>query len=131
AAPNPSADTASCAHPTLAPAELSIVKTLAEVDGAPYVAGSPVFPGETLRYNIAIANDGGTVAALATGDIVETVPEHAFMVIGADNDFSCSGTSCVNTDPVSIPAGESVDLGFVVEVLAPLPAGATTIHNAV
>ncbi|MDQ2637732.1 MAG: isopeptide-forming domain-containing fimbrial protein, partial [Actinomycetota bacterium] len=125
-------DLASCATPRIAaPESLTVTKTLAQVNGTAYVAGEPVLPGDTLTYNIRLANGGGMVANLAPGEVDETLPDHTTVVASGDNDFTCSGTTCPNTAAINIPAGDSVDLGFVVEVVDPLPAGASNIHNAV
>jgi fimbrial isopeptide formation D2 family protein/uncharacterized repeat protein (TIGR01451 family) len=124
-------DLASCAFPTVDAAELTVTKTLSEVNDAPYTAGTPVLPGDTLTYNIKLANGGGTVATLAPGDVDETLPTATTVVTGGDNDFSCSGTACTNIDAVTVAAGKTTNLGFVVEVVDPLPAGTDTIHNAV
>src|SRR5690606_7911793 len=121
-APNASADTASCAYPALAPAELSVAKTLQTVNGTSYVAGAPVVAGDELRYNIAISNSGGIARTLWAGDAVETLPQHT-SAVSTGNDFTCSGTTCPNTTAGTIPAGGSLDLGFVVELVDPLPAG--------
>lgn len=125
-------DIASCALPRIAaPEPLTVTKTLAQVNGTAYVAGEPVLPGDTLTYNIRLANGGGMVANLAPGQVDETLPDHTTVVANGDNDFTCSGTACPNTTAINIPAGGSVDLGFVVEMVDPLPAGASNIHNAV
>jgi uncharacterized repeat protein (TIGR01451 family)/fimbrial isopeptide formation D2 family protein len=125
-------DLASCATPHIAaPEPLTVTKTLAQVDGSPYVAGTPVVPGNTLTYNINLANGGGTVTFLAPGDVDEFLPDHTTAVANGDNDFTCTGTTCLNTDEVTVPGGGSVDLGFVVKVDDPLPAGTTLIHNKV
>ncbi|MDH5835099.1 OmpA family protein [Luteimonas kalidii] len=132
-----SRDLASCAFPVPAEPELSVVKTLAEVNGAPYVDGNAVAAGDTLTWHIDIANDGGAAATLYPGtpaDVAETVPvgtTHA----GGD-DFTCAGTAagaaCGITSAVNIPGnGGSATLAFRATVDTPLPAGLTAIANAV
>ena len=125
-------DLTSCSRPSAIDPDtrLSVTKTLALVDGAAY-DGSAVVPGNVLTYDISLANEGGLLAVLAPGDVVETLPEHTTVVDNGGNDFTCSGSACPNTDPVNIPAGGNVGLGFVVEVVDALPAGASEIANAV
>lgn len=127
-----SRDTASCAHPTpLTDAQLQVEKVLAQVNGAPYVAGNPVAAGDTLAYAITVTHAGGTVAAtLYPGEVIETLPANTTPV-AAGNDFTCTGSSCPNTAAVNVPVGGSTVLDFIVQVNDPVPAGVTEIANAV
>ncbi|SDQ34879.1 conserved repeat domain-containing protein/fimbrial isopeptide formation D2 domain-containing protein, partial [Pseudoxanthomonas sp. CF125] len=125
-----SRDLASCAFPTIAPPDLSVVKTLAQINGAPAGAGATVAAGDTLTYAIQIANTGGSVATLFPGEVVETLPANT-TVVTAGNDFTCAGSSCPNTATANVAAGNSITLGFVVRVDDPLPANVTAIDNAV
>lgn len=110
---------------------LVVSKTLEQVNGVAYSPGEPVMPGDVLTYGIRLDNGGVTDTSLAAGDVGETLPGHTTVVSSGDNDFTCSGGACVNTAAISVPAGGSVELGFVVEVVDPLPAGVANIHNAV
>ncbi|HET6783089.1 MAG TPA: isopeptide-forming domain-containing fimbrial protein, partial [Pseudoxanthomonas sp.] len=125
-----SRDLASCAFPTIAPPVLSVVKSLAQINGAPAGAGATVAPGDTLTYAIQIANTGGSVATLFSGEVVETLPANT-TVVTAGNDFTCTGSNCPNTATTNVAAGNSITLGFVVQVADPLPANVTAIDNAV
>ncbi|KAF1707749.1 hypothetical protein CSC73_10520, partial [Pseudoxanthomonas sacheonensis] len=125
-----SRDLASCAFPTIAPPDLSVVKTLAQINGAPAGAGATVAAGDTLTYAIQIANTGGSVATLFPGEVVETLPANT-TVVTAGNDFTCAGSSCPNTATANVAAGNSITLGFVVRVDDPLPANVTAIDNTV
>ncbi|TYT26007.1 DUF11 domain-containing protein [Luteimonas viscosa] len=127
---NGSRDLASCAFPEIAQAELSVVKTLAEVNGAPYVDGAAVAAGDVLSYAITIDNAGGAVGTLFAGDVAETVPANSAYV-AAGNDFTCTGSACTNTSAFNVPANGSAVLDFVVQVDDPLPANVTSIANAV
>ncbi|MBC7991354.1 MAG: DUF11 domain-containing protein, partial [Luteimonas sp.] len=131
-AANQALDLASCAFPAEpTPAQLQVEKTLGLVNGAPYVAGAAVAAGDTLTYNIAIEHVGGDLAAtLFPGDVVETLPANT-TVVAAGNDFTCAGANCPNTAAVNVAAGTSTTLDFIVTVNDPLPAGVTTIANAV
>ena len=129
---NQALDLASCAFPPEpTPAQLQVEKTLGLVNGVPYVAGAAVAAGDTLTYNIAIEHVGGDLAAtLFPGDVVETLPANT-TVVAAGNDFTCAGANCPNTAAVNVPAGTTTTLDFIVTVDDPLPAGVTTIANAV
>lgn len=124
-------DLASCAFPVQVPPELQVAKTLATVNGAPYVAGNSVGAGDTLGYTITIAHVGGNVAAtLYAGDVVETLPANTTYV-ATGNDFNCTGSNCPSIADIGVPVGGSVTLNFIVQVNALLPSGATSIDNAV
>ncbi|WP_160170670.1 isopeptide-forming domain-containing fimbrial protein, partial [Luteimonas huabeiensis] len=127
---NASRDLASCAFPDIAEPELSVGKTLAEVNGTPYVDGAPVAPGDVLTYAITIANAGGAVGTLFAGDVGETVPANTAYV-SEGNDFTCAGATCLNTAALNIPANGEATLNFVVRIDDPLAASATEIVNAV
>jgi fimbrial isopeptide formation D2 family protein len=132
-----SRDLASCAFPQIGDPDLSVVKTLAEVNGVAYDGSSQVHAGDTLTWHIEITNAGGVAATLypgTPGDVGETVPvgtTHA----GGD-DFTCAGTvagsTCSITGAVNIPGnGGSAILAFRATVDDPLPAGLSSIANAV
>ncbi|RZA31865.1 MAG: DUF11 domain-containing protein [Lysobacteraceae bacterium] len=124
-------DLASCAFPSFTPAELEVEKTLATVNGTPYVAGAPVRSGDTLGYAIEITHVGGNLAAtLYAGDVVETLPVNTTFV-AAGNDFACTGSNCPSIADVVIPVGGSTSLDFFVQVNASLPPGLASIDNAV
>jgi uncharacterized repeat protein (TIGR01451 family) len=125
-----SRDLTSCSFPTLATPQLALTKALATVNGAPFTAGASVNPGDTLAYTILINNTGGAVATLFAGDVQETLPQHT-TVVAAGNSFTCSGTSCGNTQAVNVPANGSVTLNFLATVDDPLPTGASSIRNGV
>ncbi|HUD40667.1 MAG TPA: hypothetical protein VMR06_01580 [Dokdonella sp.] len=123
---NSSRDLASCAFPIQALPELSVVKTLDQVNGA--APGPFVHPGDVLRYAITISNTGGAVATLYPGDVVETLPTHT-TAVAAGNDFTCTGSTCPNSAAVNVTAGGSTTLYFVVQLDSPLPTA--QISNAV
>jgi large repetitive protein len=125
-----SRDLASCAFPTIAEPDLSVVKSLAQINGVPASAGATVAPGDTLTYAIQIANTGGSVATLFPGRVVETLPANT-AVVTAGNDFTCTGSNCPSTAAANVAAGNSITLGFIVQVSDPLPANVTAIDNAV
>ncbi|TDK24932.1 DUF11 domain-containing protein, partial [Luteimonas aestuarii] len=125
-----SRDLASCAFPAIAEPELSVEKTLAEVNGQPYVAGSAVAPGDVLSYAITISNAGGAAGTLFSGDVAETLPANTSYV-AAGNDFTCAGTACTNTSALNVPANGSAGLRFVVQIDDPLPSAVSSIANAV
>ncbi|HEY4529724.1 MAG TPA: isopeptide-forming domain-containing fimbrial protein, partial [Luteimonas sp.] len=125
-----SRDLASCAFPQPAQAIVSVAKTLATVNGAPFTAGTTLQPGDVLGYDIRLSNTGNAVATLYPGDIVETLPEHT-TIVATGNDFTCTGSDCPNTGAVNVPAGDEALLRFVVEVVDPLPSSVTAIANAV
>ncbi|WP_454832364.1 DUF7927 domain-containing protein [Pseudoxanthomonas wuyuanensis] len=125
-----SRDLASCAFPALAEPELSVVKTLAEVNGVAYAPGAAVQPGDVLTYAIAITNAGGAVGTLFPGDVVETLPAGTAFV-AAGNDFACTSSDCRNTATFNIAANAAVTLNFVVQVDDPLLPSIGSIDNAV
>src|SRR5690606_27511821 len=77
-------------------------------------------------------NTSGTSASIAAGAIGETVPANTTHAGG--DDFSCAssavGSSCSNTNAITVPGNGSVTLLFRVTVDSPLPAGTTAIVNA-
>lgn len=127
---NASRDLASCVFPGRSDPALSVAKTLAAVNGAPYVPPSAVSPGDTLTYRIAITNSGDAVATLFAGDVVETVP--AGTTHAAGDSFTCTaataGASCGNTSAFNVAAGASAELSFTVQVGA-TPAGASITNT--
>ncbi|MFT4256655.1 MAG: hypothetical protein QM599_06840, partial [Pseudoxanthomonas sp.] len=126
-----SRDLASCAFPSPAEPELSVEKTLAEVNGEAYTSGDPVYPGDVLTYAITITNSGDAVGTLYSGDILETVPDNTTYT-ATDNDFTtASGNGYTLDAAINIAAGESQTLNFVVTVSDPLSASVTSIDNAV
>ncbi|MFT3756074.1 MAG: isopeptide-forming domain-containing fimbrial protein [Pseudoxanthomonas sp.] len=132
-AANGSRDLASCGFPTPAEPDLSVVKSLAQVNGAVYVAGAAVSAGDTLTYAITISNSGGAVGTLFPNDIVEAVPANTTYV-ATGNDFSATaspGPGYTLGAAINVPAGDDVTLNFVVTVNDPVPAGVTSIANAV
>ncbi len=125
-----SRDLASCAFPTLGDPQLSVTKSLAQINGAPAGSGARIAPGDVLTYAIQITNSGGAVATLFPGDVVETLPANT-SVVTAGNDFTCTGSNCPNTLAVNVAAGSSITLDFVVQVASQIPNGVTSIDNAV
>ena len=129
---NASRDLASCAFPAPATPDLSVAKTLAQVNGTAYTGG-PVVAGDTLTYAITISNTGAAVGTLYPNDIVETVPANtAYVATG--NTFSAAaapGPGYTIGSAVNVPAGGNAVLNFVVQVDNPVPAGVTNIANAV
>jgi uncharacterized repeat protein (TIGR01451 family)/fimbrial isopeptide formation D2 family protein len=125
-----SRDLASCAFPVLAEPQVTVVKTLAQINGTPAAAGAAVAAGDTLTYAIAISNSGGAAATLFEGDVDETLPANT-TAVATGSDFTCTGSNCPNTATVNVPAGGSVTLNFVVQVVDPLPSGVSSIDNVV
>ncbi|MBN8728049.1 MAG: DUF11 domain-containing protein, partial [Xanthomonadales bacterium] len=114
-------------------ADISVTKA---VSGESIVADGIAEPGEEITYTITVRNDGGTAT---TGTLVnEVVPEHTTFVSGSPA-WSCptgapAGTACDAL--VNVPAHDGsapgvATLTFTVRVDDPLPAGVTTIANAV
>ena len=125
-----SRDLASCAFPAIAEPDLSVSKSLAQINGVSAGTGAMVAPGDTLTYSILIANAGGSVATLFQGEVIETLPANT-TVVTTDNDFTCTGSNCPNTATANVAAGSSITLDFVVQVVNPLPANVTAIDNVV
>uniref|UniRef100_UPI0011403F81 hypothetical protein n=1 Tax=Lysobacter antibioticus TaxID=84531 RepID=UPI0011403F81 len=142
-------DTASCAVPTgfpLVPNISGLVKTLASVNGTPYVAGEPIKAGDTLVYRLQFRNTGSDAGTVYTNNVIETIPPNTTYLAGhPEQDFgtctvtgttlnctpTCSGPTCVNINTVAVPAGGTGDLTLVVEVNDPLPSGVAEINNVV
>ncbi|MEZ5462765.1 MAG: hypothetical protein R3F00_13365 [Dokdonella sp.] len=112
---------------------ISVTKALS---GESITADGIAEAGEQLTYTITVRNDGGTATI---GTIVnETVPLHTTYVSGAPV-WTCTlgdpgGTPCDTL--VDVPAHDGSQPGlatllFTVEVVDPIPAGVTTIANAV
>ncbi|MFL6588089.1 MAG: Ig-like domain-containing protein [Luteimonas sp.] len=125
-----SRDLASCAYPAPLQADLSVVKSLAQVNGVAATAATRVRAGDQLNYAIAFTNNGGAADTLFPGEVRETVPANTVHVAGRDG-FACTGTSCSNTAALNVPAGGTVTVSFIVDVVSPLPASATSIANTV
>jgi uncharacterized repeat protein (TIGR01451 family) len=119
-----------------------VTPTVAQVTATKALSGESIDtdgiaePGEQLTYTITVRNDGGTPT---TDTIVnETVPQHTTFVSGAPG-WTCAagspaGTAC--NALVDVPAHDGtnpglVTLTFTVQVDDPLPAGITSIANAV
>jgi uncharacterized repeat protein (TIGR01451 family) len=110
---------------TLAPLDLSIVKSDAGVTTA---------PGGGVLYTLSYANAGSTAA---TGVVIaEQVPANTTF----DAAGSTAGWSCANGAPAgsvctlaigSVAAGASGSVTFAVKVINPLPVGVTQIANSV
>ncbi|WP_300616678.1 isopeptide-forming domain-containing fimbrial protein, partial [Dokdonella sp.] len=114
-------------------ANLSVTKALS---GESLLADGVAQPGEQLTYTITVRNFGGTAT---TGTIVnETVPLHTTFV-GPAGTWTCTagapaGTACntlVNVPPHDGTQPGVVTLTFTVKVDDPLPAGVTSVANAV
>lgn len=89
---------------------------------------STAIPGETLTYELLLANRGSRGA---TGvRLVEAIPLHtSFVPSGSDARWSCATDSCV-LEIASLPAGAQETIPFIVRVDPVLPAGITAIANS-
>ena len=124
-----SRDLGSCAIPTLATPDLSAAKTLAQVNGQPYVAGAAVAPGDVLTYAITVSNAGAAVGTLYPGDVIESVPANTAYVAAGNTFDQAAGADWTVSSPVNVLPGGNVVLNFVVQVDDPLPAGVTGVAN--
>ena len=111
------------------PADIVVSKTLTGETGS---IANVAEPGETLTYTISFQNTGGSAITYMAGEIVETVPNNTTATGG---DFTCTpdnsaGSSCT-TDVLTIAAGATETLTFIVQVDDPIPAGVTSIDNAI
>jgi len=127
------------------PADLHIVKTLAQVNGAAVPANYAAKIGDTLTYAILVTNTGGTAG---TTVLTETVPEGTkFMGGGASNPEqgwsqapqACAAAASTCTQSVTVPAqstatpavpGEQT-LEFTVEVIAPATSNGKITNTVV
>uniref|UniRef100_UPI0003956CC9 DUF11 domain-containing protein n=1 Tax=Comamonas sp. B-9 TaxID=1055192 RepID=UPI0003956CC9 len=113
------------------PADLHIVKTLAQVNGAAVPANYAAKIGDTLTYAMVITNTGGTAG---TTVLTETVPEGTQFVGGSAPDVTqgwsqttqaCGVAASTCTQSVTVPAQSAEGVAgertveFTVEVLAP------------
>ncbi|MBO9664654.1 hypothetical protein [Dokdonella sp.] len=102
--------------------KVAIVKRLVDENGSlPGFAEA----GEQLTYTITLSNSGGSAA---TGyGVTDTLdPNVAF--VSADNGGVASGAA-VTWSGLSVPAGGSLTLTVVVQVVDPLPPGVTQVGN--
>ncbi|MBP6798148.1 MAG: DUF11 domain-containing protein, partial [Luteimonas sp.] len=128
---NASRDLASCAFPAPAVPDLSVEKTLAQVNGAAYIGG-PVSAGDTLTYAITIRNAvGAAVGTLYPNEVIESVPANTTYVAAGNTFTQAAGANWTIASAVNVPAGGSAVLNFVVRVDDPLPAGVTSVANNV
>ncbi len=125
-----SRDLASCAFPAQAEPDLSVVKTLAQVNGAAYTAGAPVAAGDVLTYAITFGNDGTAVGTLYPGSVIESVPANTTYVATGNTFNQAAGPNWTIGSAVNVPAGGNAVLNFVVQVNDPLPVGATSVANS-
>ncbi|MEG2863478.1 MAG: hypothetical protein RR899_15030 [Comamonas sp.] len=112
------------------PADLRIVKSLAQVNGAAVPANYAAKIGDTLTYNLLVTNAGGTAS---TTVLTETVPEGTrFVGSAADPSqgwsaapLACDAAASTCTQSVVVPAQSAEGVAgeqtvqFSVEVLAP------------
>lgn len=110
-------------------ADITVTKALTDESGT---QAGIAEPGETLTYTISLQNTGGSAATYAAGEIVETVP-NATTATGGD--FTCTpdnsaGSSCT-TGAVTVAAGATETLTFIVQVDDPIPAGVNSIDNVI
>ncbi len=107
--------------------QISVFKTVDA--GADGIASA----GEMITYFITFNNTGGSVQSYAAGEVGETVPANTTHAGG--DDFTCAavaaGSVCSNTGAFSVPVGGSFVLTYLVTVDIPLPAGVSSIANAV
>lgn len=85
--------------------------------------------GDVLTYVISVTNTGSRDAVGVS--VAETVPEHTQLVENGDGNAAWTDVLGVLVQIVDIPAGETVELRFTVQVDAPLAAGAEEIVNTV
>jgi uncharacterized repeat protein (TIGR01451 family) len=91
-------------------------------------------PGDTLLYQITIANSGNTAATGVTfSDIPD--PNTALVVgsvqtnLGAVTSGNTAGDTSVGVNIGTLPSGASATISFRVTIDTPLPAGVTQISN--
>jgi len=90
--------------------------------------GVTTMPGATLVYTLSYANVGTQEATGVT--ITETVPLHTEFAgaVGWSCPDTSAGTLCTY-DAGDLAAGGSGEVQFIVNVITPVPAGVTLIHN--
>ncbi|MGC9394370.1 MAG: hypothetical protein ACP5J4_05900 [Anaerolineae bacterium] len=122
---NPLNNTAGVSTPVIAAPDLTLTKS----DGSVTTA-----PGATLVYTLTYVNVGNQAATNVI--ITETVPAHTtFNVAASTPGWTCAdgapaGTPCTY-DAGNLEAGDSNSntIQFAVNVVTPIPAGLTHIHN--
>ncbi|MGY0652325.1 beta strand repeat-containing protein, partial [Luteimonas sp. A537] len=111
--------------------DLTVAKTVSQINGQPAASGVAVSPGDVVTYQIEVTNISNTETAIVpVGAVVEGIPANT-EVVAAGNDFTCYLNSCSNTAELTINPGSSVILDFVVRVDDPLADGVTEIVNQV
>ena len=112
---------------------LDTVKTISTVNGAPATSGlqgTLVKAGDVIVYTITVTNVGGASGSTTLTDVVPANTTYT----GTGQGWSCTnpssaGTPC--TQGVTVAAGGTVAKSYTLTVNTPVPAGITTIGNAV
>ncbi|MEP9399016.1 hypothetical protein [Mesorhizobium sp. KR2-14] len=126
--PLPPCPSATCVE-TPTPAEVTVQKTLT---GESKTVDGIAEPGETLTYTITLTNAGGT--DFADFRLTEHVPAGATLtaVIGADGLAGpISGAGTLDLTVPVVPANGATTVTVSFQIADPLPAGVTSIVNAV
>ncbi|MFC3240919.1 CshA/CshB family fibrillar adhesin-related protein, partial [Luteimonas padinae] len=110
--------------------DLTVEKTVSQINGQPAAPGAMVSPGDVVTYQIEVANTGSVQAIVPVGAVSEGIPENT-EVVETGNDFTCYLNSCSNAAALDIAPGSSVVLDFIVRVDDPLADGVTEISNHV
>ncbi len=113
-----------CTDSTTTPSApaVTLLKVLADEDGE---HDGVAEPGEQLTYTITLTNTGGSAA---TGFGVSDQLDANVNFVSADNGGS-HAAGVVTWSGLTVPAGGSLVLTVVVEVVDPLPAGVSQISN--
>ena len=118
--PAPNSDTPTPTPVTLRAGQVTFAKTIA--------SGANPAPGGTVEYTITVRNSGPVPVNFPAGSIVDNLPANTTHA-GSDA-FTCAGSNCTNTVPVTVPANGNVALPFRVTVNAGV-AGGTNIVNTI
>lgn len=116
----PNSDTPAPTPVTLQAGQVTFEKTIAN--------GANPAPGGTVEYTITVRNSGPVPVNFPAGSIVDNLPANTTHA-GSDA-FTCAGSNCTNTVPVTVPANGNVALPFRVTVNAGM-AGGTNIVNTI
>lgn len=112
---------------------LNATKSVARINGREVHAAAVTRPGDVVEYDITLTNPEAVALTLSAGSITETVPANTTLDDGLD--FSCAssaaGSTCSNSNPVTVPAAGSLTLSMRVQVDYFDPAAVPTIVNTV
>ncbi len=111
-------------------AALDVVKSVTTVNGSPATPATVVTPGAVIGYSIRLTNPGPSPV---TTTLTETIGNNVTYT-GTGEGWTCpSGTDPGDqcTRNVTVGGGATTTVTFTVTVASPLPAGVTSIGNAV